>query len=272
VRPHGFLALIGLALAVTSTPGSADAGWHTPAAGGTKTGDPEIVFTFDDGPNPATTPKVLDALKAHGIHAIFFLVGDRLGPDNTASHELVKRMIREGHIVANHTVTHQQLCAVKEDLAKREIDDAGAAISTISGMPLGWFRSPYGAYCKRLETMLAERKLTHFYWDIDSQEWKHGNAKRMYAYITSAVNRLQGRAVILMHDTKVATVKALPQILDWLDKENKKRKESVRRQIRVLEPSQLAAEMAAPGLVDWLRQTGKAAASTLTSTVASCLP
>jgi hypothetical protein len=75
-----------------------------------------------------------------------------------------------------------------------------------------------------------------------------------------------------MHDTKVATVKALPQILDWLEAENKKRKESVKRQIRVLEPSLLAGELAAPGLVDWMAKTGTRATDSLVQTVASCLP
>jgi peptidoglycan/xylan/chitin deacetylase (PgdA/CDA1 family) len=263
---------IGMALAMASVPAVAQAGWKTPAAGSTATGDPEVVLTFDDGPNPATTPKVLDALKAHHLHAIFFLVGDRLEPDNVEAHALVKRMIAEGHIVANHTVTHIQLCGVKEEVAAAEIDNAATTIQLYSGMHPAWFRTPYGAYCKRLEAMLIERKLTHFYWDIDSQEWRHGNAKRMYSYITGAMNRLQGRAVILMHDTKVATVKALPQILDWLEAENKKRKESVRRQIRVLEPAMLAEEMAAPGLIDWLRTAGTAGVDSLAATVASCLP
>jgi peptidoglycan/xylan/chitin deacetylase (PgdA/CDA1 family) len=272
VRRRVILGSIATVLAMASATGLANAGWHTPAAGGTRTGDPEIVLTFDDGPNPATTPKVLDTLKAHGLHAIFFLVGDRLSPDNHVAHDLVRRMIAEGHIVANHTVSHVQLCGVKEETAAAEIDEAAGTITALAGMPLPWFRTPYGAYCKRLEAMLIDRKLTHFYWDIDSQEWRHGNAKRMYGYITSSVNRLQGRAVILMHDTKVATVKALPQILEWIDAENKKRKESVRRQIRVIDPAMLASEMAAPGLVDWLANAGTAAADTLASTVASCLP
>lgn len=268
-RSLGWTVVVGALVA--SGPAIAN-GWRTPAAGGTATGDPEIILTFDDGPNPATTPHVLDTLKAHHLHAIFFLVSEHLAPEDTAQRALVERMIREGHIVGNHTVSHQQLCAVKEDTAIAEIDDAAATISAVSGMPIPFFRSPYGAYCHRVEGELNDRKLTHFFWDIDSQEWKHGNAKRMYTYITSAMNRLQGRAVILMHDTKVATVKALPQILDWLEAENKKRKESVRRQIRVLEPSLLAGELAAPGLVDWMAAAGTGAVDNLAATVASCLP
>lgn len=205
------LGVAALALAF-ATPAAAGPGWITPAAGPSATGDPEVVLTFDDGPNPQTTPKVLDTLKAHDVRAIFFLVGDRLTPDNKPAHDLVARMLREGHIVANHTVSHIQLCAVKEERAAVEIDAAATTISSIAGMATPWFRTPYGAYCKRLEAMLADRKITHFYWDIDSQEWKHNSAKRATAYITHALGRLQGRSVLLMHDTKVATVKALPNL------------------------------------------------------------
>jgi peptidoglycan/xylan/chitin deacetylase (PgdA/CDA1 family) len=262
------LGVAALALAV-STP--ARAGWVTPAAGPSATGDPEVVLTFDDGPNPQTTPRVLDTLRAHHLHAIFFLVGDRLAPDTPAAHELVARMISEGHIVANHTVSHQQLCAVNAERGAMEIDDAAATISGIAGMKTPWFRSPYGAYCPRLEAMLAERNLTHFYWDIDSQEWRHNNAKRAIAYITASFARLQGRSVLLMHDTKTATVRALPKILDWLDAENKKRAESTRRPIRIVEPSTVAMEMVAPGLIDWLVQAGNAGLDTVAA-AAACLP
>jgi peptidoglycan/xylan/chitin deacetylase (PgdA/CDA1 family) len=264
------LGVAALALAV-ATPVAAGPGWITPAAGPTATGDPEIVLTFDDGPNPHTTPRVLDTLAKHKVRAIFFLVGDRLTPDNKPAHDLVARMLREGHIVANHTVSHIQMCAVKEERAAVEIDAAAATIGSIAGMPTPWFRTPYGAYCQRLEAMLAERKITHFYWDIDSQEWKHNSAKRATAYITRALGRLQGRAVVLMHDTKVATVKALPQILAWLEAENKKRAESTRRQIRIVDPSTVARELVAPGLIEWLVQAGNAGLDQLTA-AAACLP
>lgn len=265
------LGALAIATIAAVTPSRAQAGWRTPAAGPTATGDPEVLLTFDDGPNPQTTPKVLDTLKAHHLHAVFFLVGDRLAPDNAASRALVERMLREGHIVANHTVDHIQLCAVKDDRIAAEIDDAARTITGIAGMPVPWFRTPYGAYCKRVEAALDERRLTHFYWDIDSQEWRHNNAKRAFAYITAAFARLQGRSVLLMHDTKVATVRALPQILDWLDAENQKRAETTRRPIRVIEPWQVAKEHVAPGLLRWLDDAANAGLGAL-DVVSACLP
>ena len=267
---HPLLATSILALALGS--GTAHAGWSTPAAGPTLSGDPEIVLTFDDGPDPRTTAKVLDTLKAHDARAIFFLVGWRMGQGDTkTSQELVARMLREGHIVANHTMTHPQLCGMKPELVAEEIDGSEQAISTVSGMPAKWFRTPYGAHCATLERMLGERNIRHFYWDIDSQEWRHNNAKRMTSFITHSLSRLQGRAVILMHDTKQATVKALPEILTWLAAENAKRAEKTKRQIRVLEPSTVAMELAAPGLIDFLRTAGAASLETA-GEVAAVIP
>jgi peptidoglycan/xylan/chitin deacetylase (PgdA/CDA1 family) len=94
-------------------------GWPTPAAGPTESGDPELVFTFDDGPNPKTTPRVLDALAKHHIKAIFFMVGDRL--ENAKKVEpIVQRIVAEGHVIANHTMTHADLC-------KKKLSDEAAA-------------------------------------------------------------------------------------------------------------------------------------------------
>ena len=96
-------------------------GWPSPAAGPTMTGDPELIFTFDDGPNKDLTPLVLDTLKAHHIHAVFFLVGDMAAQKTSPA--IIERMLAEGHIIANHTMTHQDLCRLHNDLrANGEID------------------------------------------------------------------------------------------------------------------------------------------------------
>src|SRR5258706_5616897 len=103
-------------------------------------------------------------------------------------------MLREGHIVASHTMTHQDLCRLKDPArAAREIDDGRAAVEAAAGMRIAWFRTPYGVRCDRLEAMLAERGMTHFHWDLDPQEWKHGSKKKAFDYVTKQVGRLKGR-------------------------------------------------------------------------------
>jgi peptidoglycan/xylan/chitin deacetylase (PgdA/CDA1 family) len=225
--------------------------WPMPAAGPTLSGDPELIFTFDDGPNPKTTPAVLDALAKHHIHAVFFMVGEMAAAKDAPP--VIARILREGHIIGNHTMTHQDLCRLKDDArAAREIDDGKAAIDGASGFTTVWFRTPYGVRCERVDSMLAERGLTHFHWDLDPQEWKHNNAKKAYDYVTKQLSKMTGRQVLLMHDIKKATVEALPQILDWIDQENEARRLAHKRRIRIIQSYELAQERLPPGLLDWL--------------------
>ena len=226
--------------------------WLSPAAGPTMSGDPELIFTFDDGPNPKTTPFILDALKAHHIHAVFFMIGEMA--DKKEAPALIARILAEGHIIGNHTMTHQDLCRLKDDaLAAREIDLGKQAIeSADGGFTLAWFRVPYGARCERVDTMLAERGLTHFHWDLDPQEWRHNNAKKAFDYVTKQLAKMTGRDVLLMHDIKKATVIALPEILDWIDQENAARKLAHKRRIRIIQSYELAEEGLPAGELDWL--------------------
>src|SRR6185295_18624538 len=101
-------------------------------------------------------------------------------------------------------------------------------------MPVTFFRVPYGSRCKRVEKLLGERHLSHLHWDLDAHEWENHDRLAMKAYYTRNLMSLQGRAVILMHDTQPTTMHALPLILDWIDKENARRHRLGLRQIRIL--------------------------------------
>jgi peptidoglycan/xylan/chitin deacetylase (PgdA/CDA1 family) len=199
------------------------------------------------------------------------MVGEMAGSQNKQVPKIIDRILREGHVIATHTMTHKDLCKVSEDKAIRELDDGKATIERVAGIKTVWFRTPYGVRCARLEHMLEERHLAHFHWDLDPQEWKHGNADRAVKYVTGSLAKASGRNVLLMHDIKQATVKALPEILDWIDTENAARKKSGKRPIRIVSGPELAAERLPPGLVPWLRDTA-ASTRTLRTAIASALP
>lgn len=225
--------------------------WPQPAAGPTMSGDPELIFTFDDGPNPKTTPFVLDALKAHHIHAVFFMIGDMAKTKEAP--ELIARILAEGHIIGNHTMSHEDLCRLKDDArAAAEIDNGKATIEAASHFTLGWFRTPYGVRCERVDSMLAERHLNHFHWDLDPKEWKHNNSKRAFDYLVKHLSQMTGRQVLLMHDIKKATVVALPEILDWIDQENEARRLAHKRRIRIIQSYEIAESQLPEGLLDLL--------------------
>ena len=214
-----------------------------------------MLFTFDDGPNPTYTPQVLDILRDHKIHAVFFLVGEMAGSENKKVPPIIQRILAEGHIIANHTQTHSDLCRTKlEEKAAKDIDDGKATIERVSGITLAWFRVPYGVRCDRLDKMLEERHIEHFHWDLDPQEWRHGNVDKTVKYVTGELARAHGRAVLLMHDIKPVTVAALPQILAFIDGENAKRARSHKRKIRILSAPELALQRMPPGEVDWFME------------------
>src|ERR1051325_5595173 len=89
--------LVTATIALAAASGAAAKGWPTPAAGDSASGGPEILFTFDDGPNLKTTPLVLDTLARHHIHAVFFLVGEMAENKNPRVPALIHRILREGH-------------------------------------------------------------------------------------------------------------------------------------------------------------------------------
>ncbi len=247
-------------------------GWPSPAAGQTISGDPEVIFTFDDGPDPRSTSKVLDTLAAHRVQAIFFLVGWRFQRGDLAgSRVLLARMLDDGHVVANHTITHAQLCGLTPEQLDREIAGARDLLEREAAMRVPWFRTPYGAYCGRLLDGLARNGVQHFHWDIDPQEWQGKSAKSTAAYVIRHLARLQGRAVLLMHDTKPATAAALPEILAWMDSENARRKAIGRRQIRVISGPELAAERVKPTL-DWLATAVASGPTRLGGVLAGSIP
>ncbi|HWU86850.1 MAG TPA: polysaccharide deacetylase family protein [Kofleriaceae bacterium] len=244
--------MIVLGLLAAGLAGDADAkGWPHPAAGESPTGDIEVLFTFDDGPHVATTPLVLDILAQHKIHAVFFLIGRQI-EDNPKVHEILQRIIDEGHIIANHTMNHTNLCKSKLAEAVEDVDSGRERIEQATSMKIEWFRAPFGVRCDQLDEMLAERRTFHFHWDLDPQEWKHGNAERAVKYVTGELSRATGRNVLLMHDIKLATVKALPEILAWIDEENARRRAARRRPIKILQAPAYAIERLPPELVGWL--------------------
>lgn len=250
-------------------------GWPTPAAGSSASGDPEVVFTFDDGPHEKHTAAILDELGKRHIQAIFFWVGRRISSGSRMDDRiaLVRRAVREGHLIANHTITHPDLCLIDTAAAELEIDENIRLYEHASGLPMLLFRAPYGAYCKRLKRMLGDRSLRHLHWDIDPQEWDHHDPKRAARYVTAKLARLDGRAVVLMHDTHAVTRRALPIILDWIEEENERRSASGKgRPIRIIDASELVIEsMDIPAIV-WARDAAKAPALRISAALSRLIP
>ena len=271
VRLIGSVLAACIALAAMATDRANAKGWPTPAAGESASGGPEVLFTFDDGPNPRTTPHILDTLAQHHIHAVFFMVGEMAGNKSPRVAALIQRILREGHVIATHTMKHTDLCRKSEEAAVRDLDDGKATVEAAAGVPTAWFRTPYGSRCTRVEKLLEERHLHHFHWDLDPQEWKHNDSAKAIKYVTTELGKMSGRSVLLMHDIKTATVKALPEILTWLDEENLRREKAHKKPIVVVQAPALAIEQLPKGFVPWLADATSGVRA-LPDEIASVLP
>ena len=183
----------------------------------------ELVLSFDDGPDLKFTPLVLDELDRRGLKAIFFVTGHRVvgdRPEDLARRGLLHKIAAHGHLVANHTMSHRNLCQFPDDAAI-EIDANAEVIAGATGLRPLLFRAPYGARCRSLEAALAARELVSVGWNLDPQDWRNPSSDDILGYLELRLRRLEGRGILLLHDTHPASVFALGPLLDWIARENR---------------------------------------------------
>jgi peptidoglycan/xylan/chitin deacetylase (PgdA/CDA1 family) len=198
----------------------------------------ELLLSFDDGPDLLGTPTILAELDKRGLKAIFFVTGWRLvgqRPEDVARRDLVRKIAAHGHLVANHTMNHHDLCQNPAEQAA-EIDASTELIAETTGVRPLLFRSPYGAFCRSLEAALTARGLPDIGWNIDPQDWKSANSEdAVFSYLTNKVDKLKGRGIMLLHDTHEASVHALPRFLDWLARENTRAVRAHRAPVNIID-------------------------------------
>lgn len=170
---------------------------------------PKIAITFDDGPSPAWTPKLLDGLKERNVKATFFLIGENA--KNTP--ELVKRESEEGHLVGNHTYHHVEITRVPDEKAKEEILTTNEVITGITGEEVSYMRPPFGAWQKKLEWELDVMPVM---WTIDPLDWTTNNEDEI---VNKVVTQAKEDDIILLHDCYESSVNAALRIVDILQKE-----------------------------------------------------
>ena len=171
---------------------------------------PYIAMTFDDGPHPVLTPRLLDMLKARGIKATFFLIGQ-----NAAEYpDIVRRIAAEGHEIGNHTWDHPQLTKLSPAALREEIDRTSSSIAEIIGKPLLVMRPPYGATSDYINHWInREFGMKVILWSVDPLDWKYRNSARVERQILAGA---RPGAIILSHDIHATTVAAMPDVFDSL--------------------------------------------------------
>ena len=179
-----------------------------------------VAFTFDDGPNPETTPQVIDALEKYDIPATFFVVTQRIaGKHGEKGRELVQRELDAGFLVGSHSVTHANLKHAASAQLTREVDASIKALAIEAQRPIGMFRPPYGSLSPAGRVRLKKLGLTEVQWSVDTLDWKAHNEGRLRKKVVSMIKH-DGGGVVLMHDVKPITAKVIAGVLDDLEAEN----------------------------------------------------
>ncbi|WP_030908718.1 bifunctional polysaccharide deacetylase/glycosyltransferase family 2 protein [Streptomyces sp. NRRL F-5126] len=181
--------------------------------------DRTIVLTFDDGPDPKWTPKILDILRKHGVNATFFITGT-----NTSRNPgIVKRTVAEGNEVGVHTFDHPDLSYLKAPTIKRELSQTQLAIEGAAGIRTALFRPPYSSFADALDNKswpvmryVGSLGYIGVFDTVDSEDWQLPGVEKI---IDNATPRHGKGAVVLMHDfggDRSETLKALPRYIDLM--------------------------------------------------------
>lgn len=179
-----------------------------------KPGAKLVALTFDDGPWPESTERILDILAEHDVRATFFVLGPRV----KKSPETVRRMVREGHVVGAHSVSHKRFDSLPPKRVRSEVRRGRAIIREATGVDSPWLRPPYGAMDKTAWKAVRAERAKVVLWDVDSRDWKKPGAKKLARRVVADV---RPGSVVLLHDgggDRRQTVAALPRIITELKK------------------------------------------------------
>jgi peptidoglycan/xylan/chitin deacetylase (PgdA/CDA1 family) len=171
-----------------------------------------VALTFDDGPDPRYTPRILALLARARMPATFFMVGRQ-----AAAHpRLVRRVAQAGQQVGGHTWNHRRLDRLPPASVAAEVDCTDRLLARLADRPVRLVRPPDGAYDRRVVDLAAAQGLELILWTADSRDWTRPGIHRIVATVA---RQLRPGAIVLFHDgggDRSQTVAALPQVLRQL--------------------------------------------------------
>ena len=160
---------------------------------------PMVALTFDDGPNPEYTGRILDVLKANYSHATFFVVG----PNAEKYPDTLKAISAAGCEIGNHTFNHKDLTTLSSEEVEEQVDKVNRTVKKATGENTTVIRPPYGAYNDDVLGNLTEPVIL---WDLDTEDWESRNAQKI---VDKVLDSVKDGDIILMHDIYDATAEAI---------------------------------------------------------------
>lgn len=179
-------------------------------------GQKNIYLTFDNGYEQGYTERVLDVLKQEKVPATFFVTGHYVEEEP----ELVKRMVKEGHIVGNHSYHHPDFSILNKSVIKEELESLEKAVAEISDQKeMKYLRPPRGIFNEQTLKWSNELGYTHIFWSVAFNDWNTDKQKGwQYAY-DQIMDQIHPGAIVLLHTVSSDNAEALERVIQALKKE-----------------------------------------------------
>lgn len=170
-----------------------------------------IYLTFDAGYENGNTEPILDALKKHNVPATFFLVGNYI----ETRPDLVKRMVDEGHIVANHTYSHPNMSKISSlDAFRNELEKLEAAYEKATGQKMvKYYRPPQGKYSENNLKMAKELGYKTFFWSLAYVDWYNDKQPTKEQAFKKLLGRIHPGAIVLLHSTSKTNAEIMDELI-----------------------------------------------------------
>jgi peptidoglycan/xylan/chitin deacetylase (PgdA/CDA1 family) len=187
-----------------------------------------LLFTFDDGPDPRYTRRLLEQLERRGVHAVFFLSAERFAgrsPWAENNRAIVREIAAAGHTIASHGHRHIQFTRLSSAALNAELDDAERAFVDAIGLRPVLVRPPGGARSPRTDALLSERGYTTMMWNLGTGDAQVRTADevvetfRRVLYVREHETGTRG-GIVLLHDIHAWSLEAFPRILDLIERRN----------------------------------------------------
>ena len=159
----------------------------------------ELALTFDDGPNPAWTPRLLEVLASYDVRATFFLLGSFAQTEPV----LVRRIVAAGHLIGNHSWSHPNLALAAAKTIKKELARTSETLEQIAGVPIKYFRPPFGARRPVVFRTAISLGMVPVLWNAMTSDWREPSEGLIAMRLTRTIDRLERRgqaANIVLHD------------------------------------------------------------------------
>jgi peptidoglycan/xylan/chitin deacetylase (PgdA/CDA1 family) len=180
-------------------------------------GDPntqKVALTFDDGPKPGESNRILNILDKYGVRATFFVIGQK----SLEYPDLIYRIHSSGHDLANHSYSHTNLTTLSYEEILKELTDTNSILEADSRTPIRFFRPPGGKYNKDVLKAAETLGLDMIMWDVNSGDYATRLSKEHDPIDKSVLEKTRGGSIILLHNGGEKTIEALPKIITGLQK------------------------------------------------------